>query len=94
MTLWSAQWLTEGHRRIINPLLCVGNVVLVLGLLVPRRQVDINVAALATGAARMLEHALDDTIGAPSVLGDLFEIAGQQPDDLIDLGALILVERG
>jgi lipopolysaccharide export LptBFGC system permease protein LptF len=35
--LW-AQWLVEGHRRIVNPLLCVGNVVLVLGLLVPRRQ--------------------------------------------------------
>ena len=33
-----AQWLAEGHRRIINPLLCVGNVVLVLGLLVPQRQ--------------------------------------------------------
>ena len=33
-----AQWLAEGHRRIINPLLCVGNVVLILGLLVPRRQ--------------------------------------------------------
>ncbi|MBV8504537.1 MAG: LptF/LptG family permease [Alphaproteobacteria bacterium] len=33
-----AQWLAEGHRRIINPLLCVGNAVLVLGLLVPRRQ--------------------------------------------------------
>jgi lipopolysaccharide export system permease protein len=34
----AAQWLVEGHRRIINPLLCVGNVVLVLGLLLPRRQ--------------------------------------------------------
>ncbi len=33
-----AQWLVEGHRRIINPLLCLGNVVLVLGLMVPRRQ--------------------------------------------------------
>jgi lipopolysaccharide export LptBFGC system permease protein LptF len=33
-----AQWRVEGHRRIVNPLLCVGNVVLVLGLLVPRRQ--------------------------------------------------------
>jgi lipopolysaccharide export LptBFGC system permease protein LptF len=33
-----AQWLVEGHRRIVNPLLCIGNVVLVLGLLVPRRQ--------------------------------------------------------
>jgi lipopolysaccharide export system permease protein len=37
-TMARAQWLVEGHRRIINPLLCVGNVVLVLGLLVPRRQ--------------------------------------------------------
>ncbi len=37
-TLTLAQWLVEGHRRIVNPLLCVGNVVLVLGLLVPRRQ--------------------------------------------------------
>jgi len=36
--LMLAQWLVEGHRRIVNPLLCVGNVVLVLGLLVPRRQ--------------------------------------------------------
>jgi lipopolysaccharide export system permease protein len=34
----SAQWQAEGNRRIINPLLCVGNVVLVLGLLVPRQQ--------------------------------------------------------
>jgi lipopolysaccharide export system permease protein len=33
-----APWLVEGHRRIVNPLLCVGNVILVLGLLVPRRQ--------------------------------------------------------
>ena len=33
-----AQWLVEGHRRIVNPFLCVGNVVLVLGLLLPRRQ--------------------------------------------------------
>ena len=33
-----AQWRVEGHRRIVNPLLCVGNVILVLGLLVPRRQ--------------------------------------------------------
>jgi hypothetical protein len=38
----------------------------------------------------MLKHALDDTIGAPSVLGDLFEVAGQQPDDLIDLGTSAL----
>lgn len=36
--LMLAQWLVEGHRRIVNPLLCVGNVVLVLGLLLPRPQ--------------------------------------------------------
>jgi len=33
-----AQSLAEGHRRIINPLLCVGNGTLVLGLLVPTRR--------------------------------------------------------
>ena len=33
-----AQWLVEGSAECVNPLLCVGNVVLVLGLLVPRRQ--------------------------------------------------------
>jgi lipopolysaccharide export LptBFGC system permease protein LptF len=33
-----ARWQAEGNHRIINPLLCVGNVVLVLGLLVPSRR--------------------------------------------------------
>ena len=42
----------------------------------------------------MLEHALDDAVGAPAVLGDLFEIAGQHLDDLVDIGALVVVERG
>ena len=42
----------------------------------------------------MLQHAFDDAIGAASVLGDLFQIAGQHPDRLIDLGALVVVERG
>jgi lipopolysaccharide export LptBFGC system permease protein LptF len=36
--LRSAAWQTEGHRRLINPLLCCGSVVLVLGLLIPGRQ--------------------------------------------------------
>src|SRR6516165_3093744 len=40
----------------------------------------------------MLQHALDDAIGAPSVFGDLFQIAGQHPDRLVDFGALVLVE--
>ena len=41
----------------------------------------------------MLQHALDDAIGAASVLGYLFQIAGQHPDRLIDPGALVVVER-
>ena len=41
----------------------------------------------------MFEHAFDDAVGAPPVLGDLFEIAGQHSDDLVDIGALIVVEH-
>ena len=41
----------------------------------------------------MLEHALDDAVGPPAVLGDLFEIAGQHRDDFVDLGELVAVER-
>jgi lipopolysaccharide export LptBFGC system permease protein LptF len=54
-TVVRAQWLVEGHHRIINPLLCVGNVVLVLGLLVPRlrgtRQKLLFVLAMASAFA-------------------------------------------
>ena len=57
------------------------------------QRVEIDLAALAAAAARMLQHALDDVVGAPAVLGDLFEIAGQHPDDLVDLGALVLGQR-
>ncbi len=42
----------------------------------------------------MLQHALDDAVGAPAVLGDLVEVAGQHLDRLVDLGARVLVERG
>ena len=55
--------------------------------------VEIDLPALAGDAARMLQHALDDVVGAPAVLGDLFEIAGQHLDRLVDLGTLVLVER-
>ena len=55
--------------------------------------VEIDLATLAGAAARMLQHALDDVVGAPAVLGDFFEIAGQHLDRLVDLGALVLVER-
>jgi lipopolysaccharide export system permease protein len=63
-TLAWAQWLTEGHRRIINPLLCVGNVVLVLGLLVPRRQGDFRLKILfvLAVASALATNTLPDPI--------------------------------
>jgi hypothetical protein len=41
----------------------------------------------------MLQHALDDAVGAPAVLGDFCEIAGQHRDDFIDIGEFVAVER-
>ena len=55
--------------------------------------VEIDLPALAALAARMHEHTLDDAVRAPPVLGDLFEVAGQHVDDLVDLGALLVAER-
>jgi hypothetical protein len=40
----------------------------------------------------MCQHALDDAVGAPTVLGDLGEIAGQHPDDFVDLRMRIIAE--
>ena len=59
-----AQWLAEGHRRIINPLLCVGNVVLVLGLLVPRRQGNfrLKILFLLAVASALATNTLPDSI--------------------------------
>ena len=57
------------------------------------QRVEIDLAALARDPARMLEHALDDVVGAPPVLADLLQIAGQHPHRLLDLVALVLVER-
>ena len=54
--------------------------------------VEVDLPALAADAARMLQHALDDVVGALAVLGDLFEIAGQHLDRLVDLGARVFVE--
>ena len=42
----------------------------------------------------MRQHALDDAVGAPAVLSDPFEIAGQRRDCLVDLGPFVLVQRG
>jgi hypothetical protein len=56
--------------------------------------IEIDLAALARDAARVLQHALNDAIGAPAVLGDLFEIAGQHQDDFVDIGALVFGQPG
>jgi len=45
-------------------------------------------------AARMLQHAANDAVCSPPVLGDLLEIAGQHHHRFIDLGALVLAECG
>ena len=55
--------------------------------------VEIDLTALARHPARVLQHALDDAVGAPAVLGDLFEVAAQHVDDLVDSGALVLAEH-
>jgi lipopolysaccharide export LptBFGC system permease protein LptF len=63
-TLVWAQWLAEGHRRIINPLLCIGNVVLVLGLLVPGQQGDVRLKILLVlaVASALATNTLPDPI--------------------------------
>jgi len=63
LLVW-AQWLAEGHRRIINPLLCVGNVVLVLGLLVPGRRGDLRLKILLVlaVASALATNTLPDPI--------------------------------
>lgn len=59
-----AQWLAEGHRRIINPLLCVGNVLLVLGLLVPKRQGNfrLKILFMLALASALATNTLPDPI--------------------------------
>jgi hypothetical protein len=56
--------------------------------------VEVDLAALAAFPARMLEHAHDDAGGAPPVLGDFFQVAGQHCDDLVDIGTFVLGQAG
>jgi hypothetical protein len=42
----------------------------------------------------VLQHALDDAIGAPAVFGNFLEIAGKHVDRFVDLDALVLAEEG
>jgi hypothetical protein len=56
--------------------------------------IEIDLAALPRHPTRMLQHALEDAVGALAVLGDLFEIAGQHSDHLVEFGVLVVAERG
>jgi hypothetical protein len=41
------------------------------------------------------DHAIGvDTVGAPPVLGDFFEIAGQHRDNFVDIGAFVRSQPG
>ena len=55
------------------------------------QSVEIDAPAFATAATRMLQHARDDIVGAPTVFGDLFEIAAKHVDCFVDLGPPLVV---
>jgi len=50
--------------------------------------VDVGRLPITDAAARMRKHALDDAVSTAAVLSDLLEIAGQHPDDFVELSAV------
>src|SRR5262249_12307258 len=58
-----------------------------------KERIQIGSLPVSAAAARMLQHASNDAVGATTVFGDLFEIAGQHPDRLKDLGAFSSIQR-
>ena len=54
--------------------------------------VDVGRLPITDAAARMRKHALDDAVSTAAVLSDLLEIAGQHPDDFVELRAGIVAE--
>jgi len=58
------------------------------------QSVDVHFPPLARGTARMFQHRLDDAVGAFAVFGDLLQIAGQHFRNVVDLRALVVVQRG
>src|SRR5215467_1804320 len=75
------------EARILRPATVIGEVQCLLD-----QTVEIDTATFAAAAAGMLQHALDDAIGAASMLGDLFEIAGQHRYRLVNLSMLFVAE--
>ena len=55
--------------------------------------VEIDLSALASRPARMLQHAPDDAVGPTPMLGDLFEVAGERVDDLFGLATPVAVQH-
>ncbi len=87
------------HRRVVVFQANIEPAVLGAGAVVGEVQclvdqiVEIDLPALPADAARVLQHALDDVIGALPMLGNLFEVAGQHLEGFVDLGALVVVQR-
>jgi len=94
-TLVCAQWLAEGHRRIINPLLCVGNVVLVLGLLVPRRRgVGQTLLFMLAVASALATNTLPDPIISMAIHNiELLPVLYLMPTIPAIVGALLLARE-
>src|SRR6516165_9489946 len=80
------------HRDVEALVLGAGAVIGEVEGLIDQR-VEINLLPITATPARVLQHALDNAVRPPSVLGDLVEIARQHRDRVIDLGAGAVIER-
>jgi len=80
------------HRDVEALVLGAGAVIGEVEGLIDQR-VEINLLPITATPARVLQHALDDAVRPPSVLGDLVEIARQHRDRVIDLGAGAVLQR-
>ena len=76
------------EARVSRPRTVIGEVQRVVD-----QRVEVDLAPIPGHPARVFEHALDDVVGALAVFGDLFEIARQHADRLIQLRAFVLAER-
>jgi hypothetical protein len=54
--------------------------------------IEIDGLPVATAAARVQQHALDDAVGAAPMFNNFFQIAGQHLDCLVDFGTRVVVE--
>src|SRR5262249_29838404 len=73
------------------PVLCPGAVIGEVQALLDQR-VQIGRLPIAAAAARVLQHAPDNAVGATTMFGYLFEVACQHPNCLQNLCALAGIE--